>query len=275
MNLNEKEIHQLYLEVSREYNKTPLAVKDGWIYYPNDFGLLEMKALVKHLPKDGMLVDIGTGMGIAPRFAHKLGARVVTVDSLPAAGPSAIENVRMAGIEGHFCEVGRERIPVESGIADCVFFADVIEHLIHSPKPVLEEIFRLLKPGGVCISTTPNACRLTARLKVMMGYSNWANIHEYFDREFHSGHHHEYTIDEFKVVFEKTGFDVTEFVLYEDNLRNVKLESMQDIKTQDRSRIKSETEPVIATVSKKVLLALTALRPQLRSNMLLVAQKPV
>lgn len=274
MKLTENEIRQLYLDVSAAYNTTALAVNDGWIHHTSDFGLLEMKTLVKHLPKDGVLVDIGTGMGIAPRLAHKLGARVITVDSLAAAGASAIDNVRLAGIEGHFCDVGRERIPVENGVADCVFFADVIEHLICSPKPVLEEISRVLKPGGTCVSTTPNACRLTVRLKVLMGYSNWPPIHEFFDLDFHSGHHHEYTIGEFQTVFNDTGLDVTEFVLYENNLRTVKIWDMHDITTQNRSRIHRETEPVLATIGRSVLLALTTLRPQLRSDMLLVARKP-
>ncbi len=273
MHLTDNEIQRLYLDVSTEYNTSPLAVDDGWIHHISDFGLLEMKTLVKHLPKDGVLVDIGPGMGIAPRLAHKLGVRVITVDSRPAAGTSAIENVRMAGIEGYFCEVGRERIPVEDGIADCVFFADVIEHLASSPKPVLEEISRVLKRDGTCISSTPNACRLTVRLKMMMGYSNWPHINEFFDLDCHPGHHHEYTIDEFQSVFNSTGLEVTEFVLYESNLRTVNIQGLHDLKTQDRSRTQRGTEPALATIGKKILLALTAMRPQLRSEMLLVARK--
>jgi len=273
LKLTEDEIRHMYLDVSTEYNDSPLAINDGWVHQISEFGLLEIKTLLKHFPQNGTLMDIGTGKGIVPRFAHKLGAKVITVDSYAAAGCSAIENVRLLGIEGHFCDVGSESLPAEDATVDCVFFGDVIEHLIHSPKPVLNEIFRVLKPGGVCISTTPNACRLTARLKVLMGYSNWANIYEYFDSDFHSGHHHEYTIEEFKVVFERVGFNVTEFLLYEDSLRNVKIEGMHDLKTQDRKSNQENNESILASLAKKFLLTLTSLRPQLKSNMLLVAKK--
>ncbi len=274
MHISEAEIRNRYLTVSSEYNTTPLAVDDGWVHSPTELGLLELQKVVQHLPKNGVFLDIGTGMGIAPRFVRQLGVRTISVDSLAAAGKSAIENVKLAGVEGYFCDVTREHIPLEEGTVDCVLFADVIEHLIHSPKPVLQEISRTLKPSGVCIATTPNATRLTVRLKVLMGYSNWANIDEYFDCDFHAGHHHEYTIEEFKAVFSKSGFDVADFVLYEDNLRNVKIEGLGDLKTQDRSRTKRESEPLLAMAGKRLLLSLTTLFPQLRSNMLLVARKP-
>src|SRR5258708_1180813 len=301
MHISEAEIRNRYLTVSSEYNTTPLAVDDGWVEATREVGGSELEKVVQHLLKDGVFLDIGTGMGIAPRFVRQLGVRTISVDSLAAAGKSAIENVKLAGVEGYFCDVTREHIPLEEGTVDCVLFADVIEHLIHSPKPVLQEISRTLKPSGVCIATTPNATRLTVRLKVLMGYSNWANIDEYFDCDFHPGHHHEYTIqeysnwanieeyfacdfpaghhpestiEEFKAVFSKSGFDVADFVLYEDNLRNVKIEGRGDLKTQDRSRTKRESEPLLAMAGKRLLLSLTTLFPQLRSNMLLVARKP-
>ena len=256
-----------------EYNRTPLAVNDGWIHRPTEAGLLEIRALMKHLRKDGLFLDIGTGMGIVPRFVKGLGIHTISVDSEVAAGRSALENVRLAGVEALPCDVTKERLPVEDGTVDCVLFADVIEHLLHSPKPALMEIHRVLKPGGVCIATTPNALRLTVRLRVLAGYSNWANIDEYFDRDFHAGHHHEYTIEEFKGAFTRTGFEIAEFALYEDSLRNVKIEGLRHLKTQDRSRSAVISEPFTVKIGKRLLRTLTDAFPRLRSNMLLTARK--
>lgn len=275
MNLADVEIKRRYLDASREYNNTPLAMRDGWVHQPTYFGLMELSALVKYLPPHGSLIDIGTGKAIVPRVAHKLGARVMTLDSLEAAGTSAIENARIAGIEGHFCDVARTPIPAEASSVDCVYFADVIEHLVHSPRPVIREIFRVLKPGGVCIATTPNAVRLTVRLKVLMGYSNWPNIRDYFSKDFHSGHHHEYTADEFKHVFSAGGFEIIEFELHEDRLRHVRIGGVEDMQTQDRSRSTRTSEPMLARLERGILLLTTSLFPQLRSSMLLVARKPL
>ena len=103
-------------------------------------------------------------MGIAPRFVKKLGIRSISVDWPITGGYAAIENVQKAGVEGYFCEVGKESMPIEDESVDLVLLADVLEHLIHSPKPVLEEIRRILKPNGICIATTPNATRITVRI---------------------------------------------------------------------------------------------------------------
>lgn len=233
-----------------------------------------MLAITRHLPINGVLVDIGTGSGIAPRFAMALGAQVITLDSYASAGASAIENARAAGMTGHFCDVEREPFPIESGVADCVFFGDVIEHLHNSPRPVLYEILRVLKPNGVCICVTPNAVRLTVRLKLLMGLSNWADIHEFLDEKMHFGHHHEYTVDDLKFVFKNAGFDLCEFVLHESNLREVKLSSMRELGTQNRSRTQSRQEPLLISIAKYLPLFLTYMFPRLRSSMLIVARKP-
>lgn len=181
--LTPAEVRTLYSQVSDEYNATPLATVDGWVHRSSEFDLLQMQALTKYLLPNGILLDIGTGRAIGPRFAQKLGARAITIDSPSASRSSAVKNASAAGIEGHLRDLGRETIPLESGIADCALFADVIEHLIHSPKPIIREIRRVLKPGAVCIATTPNAMRITVRAKVLMGFSNWANIDQYFDQD--------------------------------------------------------------------------------------------
>jgi ubiquinone/menaquinone biosynthesis C-methylase UbiE len=274
MDIAKARVEGLYHKVAVEYNLTPLSVDQGWVYRPSKWGLIEMLAIARHMPPNGVFVDIGTGCGIAPRFAQALGAQVTTIDSYSASGASAMDNVKAVGIVGHFCDVERESLPIESGTADCVFFGDVIEHLQNSPKRVLCEIFRVLKPNGICISATPNATRLTVRLKVLMGLTNWPNIRDFFDEKMHAGHHHEYTIDEFKFAFEKTGFDVCDFVLFEENLRMVKISNMSQLATHDRSRKQVQSEPVFITIPKYFLLSLCRLFPRLRGNMLLVARKP-
>ena len=99
-------------------------------------------------------MDIGTGMGIAPRFAKKLGAKVTTLDSYEASGSDAIENIKNEGIETLFIDILKDKLPFNDNSIDIIFFGDVIEHLLHSPKRVLLEFNRILKPGGVCIAST-------------------------------------------------------------------------------------------------------------------------
>ena len=57
------------------YNKSKLATEMGFEYIPNEFTLLQLKQIIKYLPgKDATFVDIGTGMGIAPRVVDTVGS---------------------------------------------------------------------------------------------------------------------------------------------------------------------------------------------------------
>jgi hypothetical protein len=66
-------VRRCYLEVSEQYKTTPLAVRDGWLHHPTRYGLLEVELLSRYLEPGALLVDIGTGMGIVPRFAKQMG----------------------------------------------------------------------------------------------------------------------------------------------------------------------------------------------------------
>jgi SAM-dependent methyltransferase len=266
-------MREIYENIVKEYNETALA-KKGWECIPTEFGLIEIETIKRYLPSNKMkLLDIGTGKGIAPRVFDSLGYSVFTVDSKKASGTSAIENIKSTDISGYYCDVEKEGLPFEDGTFDLVFFGDVIEHLLHSPKKILSEIHRVLKKGGVCVATTPNSVRLTARLKLLIGHSNWANIDEYFDLGYHSGHHHEYTLDEFTNAFIKTKFSIKEKIMYEDSLRNVKLYGLESVKTQERGCLKNKKEKLYWVLVKSVLLVLTSINPKLRSNMLIVSKK--
>jgi len=272
--MNDAELTRVYVGVADEYNRSPLATQEGWAYSPSPWGLLQMRAIAKYLSPNGLLVDIGTGCGIGARFALKVGARVISVDSYDAAGLSALNNVKLAGAEGYSCDILRDPLPVKSETADCMLFSDVIEHLLHSPKPALLEIKRVLKPGGVCIASTPNATRLTVRLKLMLGFSNWPNIQDYFHLPGHFGHHHEYTITEFRYAFEESGLTIESIEMYEDNLRTTKVQCFDQLGTHNRKIENNQPDSLKYRMAKAPLIALTQLVPSLRSSMLLIARKP-
>jgi SAM-dependent methyltransferase len=221
----------------------------------------------------GVVLDIGTGGGIAARFFKALGCRVVSVDSVSASGTAALENVRLAGVEAVACDIERDILPAESKSIDVVIFTDVIEHLHHSPRPALNEIMRILRPGGIVLASTPNALRLTARLKVLTGVSNWPKIWDYFDQPLaHFGHHHEYTIEEFKGVFQRTGFIIQRFCLDETNSLTASLQNLRDLHTGIRSN--SERGGSRFYFVRRSIWACATVFPRLRSTMTLIAQKP-
>ena len=61
------------------------------------------------------------------------------------------------------------KLPFKNEFFDVVTCLEVIEHL-HNPDNLIKEIYRVLKPGGVLILSTPNLASLTNRLLLLLGY---------------------------------------------------------------------------------------------------------
>lgn len=59
-------------------------------------------------------------------------------------------------------------LPFADESVDCVICTEVLEHLT-AGTPLVREIGRVLKPGGVAIVSVPNICSLKSRIKVLFG----------------------------------------------------------------------------------------------------------
>lgn len=248
---------ETYLKVSNEYNRTELSTMYGWHHKPNAYEYDQLIIIGEKINNFSVILDIGTGMGIAPRFFKELGARVITFDSFEASGSLAIDNIEDADIECHFVDVLSESFPIGDNTIDFVLFSDVIEHLHHSPKNCLNEINRVLKESGKLIISTPNAIRLTSRIKMLLGISNWNNIYDYFEKDGNFGHIHEYTCDEIKFILGKTNFKIVSLKFVESRLLLYK-----------SLRLKHLYGNVFILIAKFILLLL----PQLKSSMVITAE---
>ncbi|MGA4842217.1 class I SAM-dependent methyltransferase [Streptomyces sp. G45] len=101
----------------------------------------------------GVVLDVGCGDGSAARVAAPLlaGHRVIGVDW----SQDALRRAR-----GHLPHVVRGELsdgglPFADGSADAVLFSEVIEHLV-DPDSALDELRRVLRPGGHLMLSTPN-----------------------------------------------------------------------------------------------------------------------
>ncbi|MEW1658775.1 MULTISPECIES: class I SAM-dependent methyltransferase [unclassified Streptomyces] len=99
------------------------------------------------------VLDIGCGDGTAAATAADAlaGHRVIGVDwsqdALRRAAPR-IDHV----VRGQLTDDG---LPFATGSADAVLFSEVIEHLV-DPDAALDELRRVLRPGGHLLLSTPN-----------------------------------------------------------------------------------------------------------------------
>ncbi|MFF1376850.1 class I SAM-dependent methyltransferase [Streptomyces sp. NPDC058308] len=99
------------------------------------------------------VLDIGCGDGTAAATAAPLlaGHRVIGVDWSQDALRRAHARLPYA-VRG---ELGDGGLPFASGAADAVLFSEVIEHLV-DPDSALDELRRVLAPGGHLMLSTPN-----------------------------------------------------------------------------------------------------------------------
>jgi predicted SAM-dependent methyltransferase len=82
-----------------------------------------------------------------------------------------------------------------------------LEHLSR-PRNVLEEVHRLLRPGGLLLVTLPNVANLRNRLRLTLGRSPHPDsINTWFGPAF-SGHYREMTMQEVNETFSTFGFSV-------------------------------------------------------------------
>lgn len=117
----------------------------------------------------GMTVlDLGCGGGFMAEVLAQKGASVVGVDPCASAVEAAREHATAQGLSIEYRVGSGEHVPMESVAADCVVCVDVLEH-VESVDGVLDEVRRVLKPGGIFLFDTINRTPLATFVVVQLG----------------------------------------------------------------------------------------------------------
>lgn len=185
--------------------------------------LVVIKTLLKHCPNRGSRVmDLGCGAGIIPLALCFLGYRAAGVEKYVFSDQESpmfkIENFanldkiwRQHGLE-IFNFDAAEKLPAKFYQSyDMVLNNFVIEHL-KEPKVFLNNVWQLLRAGGVVITVSPNVSVVYKRLRFLVGLSPWWNLKDWFSlgEKGFTGHWREYTMNELKTMHEWAGFSVIE-----------------------------------------------------------------
>lgn len=116
-----------------------------------------LAALLPHLPSPARILDIGCGDGFATEIAAGVAARrgpgphILGLDWSAASLLAA----RRRGLTVARASLEHAGLPIGSDLIDVVILGEVIEHLADTDSAI-EEIRRVLRPGGSLLVSTPN-----------------------------------------------------------------------------------------------------------------------
>lgn len=93
------------------------------------------------------VLDVGVGNGyVLSKYAYE-GARVFGIDLTEMGIGLSRRRFERLGLKGHFIRGNAEELPFESDTFDCVCSMGVLHHTA-DPAKAVDEIYRVLKPGG-------------------------------------------------------------------------------------------------------------------------------
>ncbi len=111
--------------------------------------------LLRHVCRHGKLVEAGCGLGRYVFYLSQFGIECEGVDFSEESLQNAIEFGRQHHLPGSFLNADILNLPYESNSIATYLSLGVVEHFFEGPQKALAEAFRVLRPGGIAIITTP------------------------------------------------------------------------------------------------------------------------
>lgn len=114
------------------------------------------------------VLDIGCGGGFMSEALAKCGAIVTGIDPSALAIEAARKHAQTEGLKIDYQIGAGEALPIASASFDYVVIVDVLEH-VKSVNCVINEIQRVLKPGGLILFDTINRTPLASFIYIWLG----------------------------------------------------------------------------------------------------------
>jgi SAM-dependent methyltransferase len=182
--LNNEELKTLI----KQYADEPLP--DWEENYLNYHAARFLDTLILLGPGQGQrLLDVGAFPGHLTVAAHSLGYQVDGLNGRAESAPSLqklADRLGRYGISMVMADVESEPFPFPDRHFDVVLASEIIEHLHFNPYRLLRESFRVLKPGGRILITTPNISRLQNVIRLIRGQNIHPQIYGRFNETFSS-----------------------------------------------------------------------------------------
>ncbi|MDY7094231.1 MAG: class I SAM-dependent methyltransferase [Acidobacteriota bacterium] len=170
---------------------------------------LDLRLLEEHAAPGARVLEVGAVPLLLTAALAAQEYRVHALDVAPQRFAGAIERL---GLDVLRCDVETEPMPFPDDSFDVVLFNEIFEHLRIDPIFTLEEVLRVLAPGGRLLLSTPNLRSLRGLRNLLLrnqghavspgGYSQYEKLRSLG----HMGHVREYTTREVWDFLTRVGF---------------------------------------------------------------------
>ena len=205
------------------------------------------------------VLDIGAGHGVLSSLLSELGHECYALDMFDSTAryPDVYKNKQ---IRFKVCNVEIDPIPFVDGFFDAVVCCQVLEHFTHSHLPVMSEINRVLRPGGIVEIDVPNAVCFRNRSRMIRGKQityDYEKHYLYATPVVYKGlsfyperHNREFTRKELRALLEAAHFINIEVAFLKSRRHRLGLERIRNIGSAARDLVPSFRKSLIAFAHK-------------------------
>lgn len=113
--------------------------------------------LFNHVPRNGIIIDIGCGEGRNSLYLSQVGFNIVGIDLSFKAANVMKNNFFEESLKGHIVTGDARQMPLGDESADGILAHHLFDHLdLNGLNRAVAECMRVLKPGGVLLFTMDN-----------------------------------------------------------------------------------------------------------------------